>query len=842
MPRAVLPTRSMPMAALTLLAAMMLGVLPATAQQRVGASTDERRFVEGDELVHLDFKDVELAVVIETIARITGKNFIYDDRVRGRVTIVSPSEVTADQAFAVFESVLKIKGFTAVPGPGGVLKIVPVRDAKESSIRTIRDGRPSPNRDTFVTRLVPLLYIDANEITNTIKPLVSKDASMVAYAPTNTIILTDTEANIRRLLSILEAIDIESYKEELAVIKIRYADAIVLAEQVSEIYGGSAVTSATSSTSAAQRSRRSSSSRRRTTTPTTSPSVKDAVRIMTDARTNSLLVLASRGAVEDIRELVRQLDVPLVGGGRIHVYYLRHADAEELSQTLQGLLGGARAAPTPGRSGAAGGQPQSLRSTVTALAEGITINPDIATNSLVIQASKESYEALVNVIEQLDIPRPQVLVEALILEVDVTDQIDLGVEWTINVVNGDQEFFFTTAAAASGGAPQIAGVIQRAVERDGDGDPVAGAEGTDVNAVLKAAAQEANLNIVSSPHILTSDNEEAEIRIGNNIPIITGRTNSATGNTAGLAQSVNVERQDIGVTLRVTPQISEGDSLRLKIFEELTDINTELQEDVGNPEDVGVSLFNRKVENTVVVKDGETVVIGGLISDRWIYGERKVPFLGDIPGLGWAFKSTSKDLRKINLLIFLTPHIIRNPDELEYQSIRKRSEFEAYSGKDYQTDQETLDRLDKEDGKWAPSQSPALGALRKHADRYSVARRQELEELQRETEAQRVSERLEADAPSFLYGVRVDLYRDESRAAEDLTKLLDAGYEGTLISGDSDGSLLFELVVGPYDNIDDATDAAAVLEVIYGYSPSVTVIESVPDGSGIDEIDEEDEP
>jgi general secretion pathway protein D len=832
----------MPMAALTLIAAMMLGVLPATAQQRVGESTDERRFVEGDELVHLDFKDVELAVVIETIARITGKNFIYDDRVRGRVTIVSPSEVTADQAFAVFESVLKIKGFTAVPGPGGVLKIVPVRDAKESSIRTIKDDRPSPNRDTFVTRLVPLLYIDANEITNTIKPLVSKDASMVAYAPTNTIILTDTEANIRRLLSILEAIDIESYKEELAVIKIRYADATVLAEQVSEIYGGSAVTSATSSTSAAQRSRRSSSSRRRTTTPTTSPSVKDAVRIMTDARTNSLLVLASRGAVEDIRELVRQLDVPLVGGGRIHVYYLRHADAEELSQTLQGLLGGARAAPTPGRSGAAGGQPQSLRSTVTALAEGITINPDIATNSLVIQASKESYEALVNVIEQLDIPRPQVLVEALILEVDVTDQIDLGVEWTINVVNGDQEFFFTTAAAASGGAPQIAGVIQRAVERNSDGDPVAGAEGTDVNAVLKAAAQEANLNIVSSPHILTSDNEEAEIRIGNNIPIITGRTNSATGNTAGLAQSVNVERQDIGVTLRVTPQISEGDSLRLKIFEELTDINTELQEDVGNPEDVGVSLFNRKVENTVVVKDGETVVIGGLISDRWIYGERKVPFLGDIPGLGWAFKSTSKDLRKINLLIFLTPHIIRNPDELEYQSIRKRSEFEAYSGKDYQTDQETLDRLDKEDGKWAPSRSPALGALRKHADRYSVARRQELEELQRETEARRVSERLEADAPSFLYGVRVDLYRDESRAAEDLTKLLDAGYEGTLISGDSDGSLLFELVVGPYDNIDDATDAAAVLEVIYGYSPSVTVIESVPDGSGIDEIDEEDEP
>jgi len=185
------------------LAAICLLPYLAIAQERGATSPSDKRFSEGSELVQLDFKDVELAAVIETIARITGQNFIYDDRVRGRVTIVSPSEVSVDQAFAVFESVLKIKGFTAVPGPGGVLKIVPVRDAKESSIKTIKDDRPSPNRDSFVTRLVPLLYIDAEAITNTIKPLVSKDASMVAYAPTNTIILTDTEANIRRLLSIL---------------------------------------------------------------------------------------------------------------------------------------------------------------------------------------------------------------------------------------------------------------------------------------------------------------------------------------------------------------------------------------------------------------------------------------------------------------------------------------------------------------------------------------------------------------------------------------------------------------------------------------------------------------
>ncbi|MEE3328717.1 MAG: secretin N-terminal domain-containing protein, partial [Myxococcota bacterium] len=179
------------------LAVLQLFAAAAYAQQAGQANGQAQQFSQGDELVQIDFKDVELTVVIETIARITGKNFIYDDRVRGRVTIVSPSAVSVDQAFAVFESVLKIKGFTAIPGPGGALKIVPIRDAKESSIETVQGNRPSPNRDMFVTRLVPLLYIDAEDITNTIKPLVSKDASMVAYAPTNTIILTDTEANIR---------------------------------------------------------------------------------------------------------------------------------------------------------------------------------------------------------------------------------------------------------------------------------------------------------------------------------------------------------------------------------------------------------------------------------------------------------------------------------------------------------------------------------------------------------------------------------------------------------------------------------------------------------------------
>ena len=812
------------------LAVMVLVPGLATAQQRGTVSPADKRFSEGSELVQLDFKDVELAVVIETIARITGQNFIYDDRVRGRVTIVSPSEVSVDQAFAVFESVLKIKGFTAVPGPGDILKIVPVRDAKESSIETIKDNRPSPNRDSFVTRLVPLLYIDAEAITNTIKPLVSKDASMVAYAPTNTIILTDTEANIRRLLSILEAIDVKTYKEELAVIKIEYADAATLGEQISEIYGASI--SSTGGGASTARSRRSAARRGNTqqNLPGAAASPESKVRIMTDERTNSLLVLASRTALADIRDLVRKLDVPLVGGGRIHVYYLNHADSEELASTLSTMLSGqAPSSPSPGRTGAAGGQAQNLRSQVTALAEGITLSPDPATNSLVIQASKEAYEVLVTVIEQLDIPRPQVLVEALIIEVDITDNLELGVDWAINAINGDQQFYFTTAQAASGGtAGELAGVISQAFETDSGGilpaDPST-ATGTNYDAVIRAAANNSNLNIVSSPHILTSDNEEAEIRIGSNIPIITSRVESATGNAAGLGTSVNVERQDIGVTLRVTPQISEGDTLRLKIFQELTEINKGIQADVGNQDSVGVALFNRKIENTVVVNDGETVVVGGLLSDTWDDAVFKVPYLGDIPGLGWAFKTTTKSRRKINLLVFLTPRIVRNAEIMELETIRKRMDFEDSFEDQYQTDPDQDQFIKKTDGVIDEGINPAYDALREHSLRYTPRRREEIEtEL---FERERLSQQLEAkEITTTAYGLRLELYDDEDAAAAALLELLDAGYDGSLMSNNAGGKLVYELITGPYDDLKAAQAEADVLSEVYQFTPVVRVLQT----------------
>ena len=806
--------------------ALIPGLLAALLTMAVSAQTPPQPppgNAEG-ELVQLDFSDVELSAIIDTIARVTGKNFIYDDRVRGKVTIISPSPISVEQAYAVFESVLKVKGFTAVPGPGGVIKIIPIRDAKESNLKTIKDGRPSENRDEFVTRLIPLLYINAEHITNTIKPLVSKDASMVAYRPTNTIILTDTASNIRRLLSILDAIDVEIYKEELAVIHIRYADAGTLGQQLSEIFEAEVSAGASTSSTAARRSR---SSRRGAaqTASVTAGGERGKVRIITDDRTNSLLVLASRSQLEKIRELIKKLDVPVMGGGRIHVYYQKHADSEELAQTLNSLLSGQRAAPRAssggrgGTSGAAAVQ-QTMRSAITALAQGITLTADPGTNSLVIQASKEAYETILSVIELLDVARPQVLVEALIMEVRVGDAIELGINWLVEL---DRTVDVAIASASDTATESslmdkatyaflpVTGIGAFAANvgyQSKDGN-------TTIQAILRASAANGNANVISAPHLLTSDNEEAEIKIGENIPVITNRVNTATGNISGQTTSVAVERHDIGVTLRVTPQISEGDTLRLKIFQEISAV-TESAEGV-DVNQVGPTLTNRQIENTLVVADGETVVVGGLISDVYEDTVVKTPFLGDIPVLGWMFKTTSTKLAKVNLLIFLTPHIVRSPEDLERESIRKREEFASAAGEAY-----TVAEAELPEGEQQKEGGPVRDRLRELGSRYPLARMQEIEDAQAAARSEAEAARAAA-LVTDRYEISGGVFRDQNRAAEMLTTLLDRGYDSILLSSESEGILLFELRIGPFDTLEEAEATAEVLRDAFGLSTSVIV-------------------
>jgi general secretion pathway protein D len=828
------------------------------------------------EQVQLDFNDVELSVVIDTIARLTGKNFIYDDRVRGRVTIVSPTKISVEEAYAVFESVLQVKGFTTVQGPGGAIKVIPLREAKESNVETVRGGAAPPASDRFITRLIPLEFIDAEAIAETLKPLVSKDASLVAYAPTNTVILTDAATNISRILSIVRSIDVETFKEELSVIELEHADATTMAQQLSEIFGAE-VAEASAAGGAARLPTRARRPGQLQQTQQTGAEIatKGMVRIITDERTNSLIVLASRQRTAEIRDVVAKLDVPVRGGGRIQVYYLKHADAEELANTLSALLSGQ---PTPATTGgltpgiggglggagaaAAAGTAQTLRSSITELAGGVTVTADPPTNSLLIQASQEGYNTLSQVIAQLDIPRPQVLVEALIMEVDVTDSIDLGFSGLVRITSaGNQDVIGSLTDrvlstdegdTADPDDDDDAGVLDNLLAAVAD-NPAnfigAGAVETGstlIQGLIRASATVNGTNILSAPHILTLDNEEAEIKVGDNIPIISSRVQSAAGidttvdedTTSSLATSQNIERQDIGITLRVTPQISEGDTLRLEIFQEVTAVNESLTGVTGSAQEVGVALSNRKIENVVTVADEETVVIGGLIDENQQDTESKVPWLGDIPILGWLFKTTGDSIQKRNLLVFLTPHIIRNPAQHARETIRKREEFWASSEAGAVlsgTAQAEAERRFQENQAAGLDIDPHLdpnpvrSQLQGHRGRYPV-------ELMRELETEslrRGSERGSAGggepppvaAQRERWGVLAATFADEGAAAAALQQLIAAGHDGALVAEERQGTVLYEIRLGPYASKDEAEREAQGVRDAFQFAPSVYVEE-----------------
>lgn len=824
------------LAALCLLLAFA-ATLPARAQETQPNASGK---------VNLDFNDVELNVVIDTMARLTGKNFIYDDRVRGRVTIVSPAEITIAEAYLVFESVLQVKGFTTVNGPGGSIKIIPLREAKETNVETVRG--PTPKSDRFITRLIPLRFIDAEQISNTLKPLVSKDASMVSYPPTNTIILTDSGTNITRILDILRDIDVETYKEELSIVRLKHADAATLAQQLSDIYGAEV------SGGAGIPGMAPSARQRRALQPVpggvpqpgseAGPGAR--VRIITDERTNSLLVLSSRTRTADIKEAIARLDVKAEGGGRIHVYRLKHADAEELASTLTSLISG-QPAGGGGNVSISGGVPGggALRGAVTELSGGdVSVIADAPTNSLVIQSSVEGFNALSEVIAKLDTPRPQVLVEALIMEVVVSDGQDLGFSGMARIFNGSNSNF--TIGTLGDDLVGSTDVTDSDVTPDLLSDLLAAAAGSSfaaggniqagktlIQALITASATASDTNVLSAPNILTLDNEQAEIKVGANIPLITSRVESAQGqSTNGLSSSVNVERHDVGVTLRVTPQISEGDSVRLKIFQEVTGVTTEII-GTGDIDEVGPTLTNRKVENSVVVSNHETVVIGGLISELNGESETKVPWLGDIPVLGWFFKKTKDSVNKTNLLIFLTPHIIRSRSDHAAETIRKREEFWQSSEDNLQlsrAERKEADKLAEEAtaaGKPVPDYSgsnPVRLALKDHRERYPVEELTQLDAAARaEREAAQTSDAALATATT-RYGVLAATFGDEGAAMATLQQLIDAGHDGTLTSEERSGTVLYDVNLGPFESAEAAEAKAAAIAEAFGLAPKVMIL------------------
>ena len=661
---------------------VLTGIVLAGFDAGYAARLDEEETAAGAEApdngnkIQLNFRDVEILNVIRLMSELTGKNFLVDGNVRGKVTLIAPEPVSIDEAYQVFLSILDIQGFTVVP-QGAVIKVIPSADIKDSPIPTATDeeGAISPaSSDAFVTQLIPLTFADVNQIRGLLSPLVSKESSLLSYVPTNTLILTETASNITRLKKIIAVLDVKAPTKIFRVLPLQHADAGELANSLQTALQGLAET-ATAAAEAQQPSDQAERRRRRRQRSNqATQNAADGPTIIADTRTNSLVLIATPSDMEAAQDIIAKLDIPTpTGRGKIHVYYLSHADAEELAQVLTAQ------APEIAQiqDAQADGQAQQPRQPTTGKTPtNITITADKPTNSLVITADPETYAIIEDIIKKLDIRRSQVLVEGLIAEVTLDTARDLGVEWrVIDQPDGTQVFASMTGTTGTDGTGVLGnpaallstpgflvGALRNTIRLD-----VGGTEQQLLNipVLLRAFQSNTNVEVLATPNLLTTDNEEAEIVVGEQRPFLTSVNRIPDAGIINVSNTFDF--RDTGITLRITPQISKGHTVRTELFLEITRFVSEAE--VG-----AVTTTKRSTKTTVVVDDGQTIVLGGLIQDTSNDAETRVPFLSNLPLLGGLFKQTGVRSNKTNLLIFLTPHIISTRDDVDRVTTHKQQQ------------------------------------------------------------------------------------------------------------------------------------------------------------------------
>jgi len=598
---------------------------------------------EVERFVSIDFNDVDINVFIKFISELTGKNFVVDKRVKGKVTIISPTKISVKEAYKVFESVLEVHGYTTVK-TGKIIKIIPATDARSKNIETrFKDELTSPE-DKIVTQIISLTYADSNEIKRLFAPMISKSSVILSYPPTNMLIVTDVYSNIIRLVRILKLIDITGIGQEISVMPIEFSDAKKLVKILSSIF--------------------------KTTVKTKKKDPDKVVTFVADERTNTIVLLASENDTVRIKKLVKLLDreVPR-GKEKIRVYYLENATAEDLAKVLQEL-------PAKKQSPAKGKKEAPL------ISGDVIIKADKATNSLIIMAEKDDYLVIEEIIKKLDIPRAMVYIECLIMEVNVNKEFNLGTEWQAGGktdYDGQSKTGFFGGGFSGGGESNYSNIGGMTPDKGSVSFPsgfslgvfgefveIGGIKFPNLAAVIQAHKKDKDVHILSTPQILTTDNEEASITVGKNIPYITRQDTTSTGSDINYS---NYEYKDVGITLKITPQISKDRMVRLNISQEVTKLESSSGE-------FRPTTLKRTIDTTIIVKDKNTVVIGGLIDDSFSNIEYMVPCLGNIPLLGWAFKSMSKSNDKTNLFIFLTPHVIKNPAEADMVYKKKKDQID----------------------------------------------------------------------------------------------------------------------------------------------------------------------
>ncbi len=606
------------------------------------------------EKVTFNFVDVDLPTITKFISDITKKNFIFDERVKGKITIIAPSKLSIDEAYNLFTSVLELKGFTVVPSGVDAYKIIPSAEAKQRGTAILKDKQPV--NESYIVRLIPLKHISSDDALKFIQPMVSKDGYVSAFGPGNVLLVIDAGLNIEKILSIIEMIDQPSMREGPEIVFLKYSSADAVAKMLNEGMKKSRVG------------------------PPQAGALEEP-KVVADQRLNAVVIFGDKGARESMKSLISLVDIPSPETlGRINVYFLENADATDLVKVLEGFVKAAK----PQQQASPGTPPVSPFEA----AGGISITADKASNALIIVASPADYQSLSQVIKQLDIRRRQVYVEAMIVEASMDKLRDLGVKWRATATKGGKPI----AIGGFGTIDQTAiqGIVQglQGASLGGLGNflhvPVTTVDssGNITNSTLTVPGFAAlfNLNdfkdalkVLSTPQILTSDNKEAEILVGENVPFITQSAQQTSVSTATTGTILNsITRQDVGIILRITPQITEGDHVKLDIYEEISSVKN--QSDVLTIS-VGPTLTKRSTKTAVVVKDSQTVVIGGLMQEQDEEQVTKMPVLGDIPLLGSFFTDKHITKNKTNLLIFLTPTVVKGPERLADLTTDKQREF-----------------------------------------------------------------------------------------------------------------------------------------------------------------------
>ena len=571
-----------------------------------------------EESAQINLRDVEIPTLIETVSRITGKNFVVDPRVKGKVTVITSSDITPEELYDTFLSILQVHGFSAVPSGVGsnLIKVVPSNQAKQQPVPVIGEKEEKSTKkstrdsDELITRVIRVEHVPAAMLVPILRPLVPSTGQLQAYGPSNTILISDGAANIERIIAVIKRMD-RADDEELEVVPLKYASAKDLAATIQKLQQSSIKGA-----------------------PTTN-------KISADERTNSLLVSGDKSSRQQVIKIIAKLDTAQPLQEKTRVIYLRYAKATDLAQVLTGFSKTQKTQVATTK-GAAGTQ-----------SADVDIQADEASNSLIITADPEVQQNLAKVISRLDIRRAQVLVEAIIAEVSPSITKTLGSTLGINSTEG--------ILGASGTVAGISSLLSILTGNDITSAPAGGtlalADNVGKNTfglLVNALTTDSATNVLSTPTIVALDNEEASIVIGQNVPFVTGSYTSTGDGTTASNPFQTIERKDVGITLKIKPLINEGSSVRLDIEQEVSDIAP------GNTGASDLITSKRSISTSVMVEDGQVLILGGLMEDSFTDTTTKVPVLGDVPVLGRLFRTTETSKSKKNLMVFIHPSIMRD--------------------------------------------------------------------------------------------------------------------------------------------------------------------------------------